>query len=125
MTRVLRQFSSFAGVGLVATSAHYCILIALVEIAGMPAAPAAAAGSAIGALISYGLNRRHTFRSTLPHHRAGARFALVASIGLGLTYLFMSVLVNFCHVPYLLAQVATTGIVMLWTFAAHKIWTFA
>jgi putative flippase GtrA len=125
MTRLFRQFSSFAGVGLVATTAHYCVLIGLVEIAGAQAAPAAVAGSAVGALISYSLNRRHTFRSNLPHRRAGARFAVVASVGLALTYLFMTALVGFCGAPYLLAQVATTGVVVLWTFAAHRIWTFA
>ncbi|MEJ0092294.1 MAG: GtrA family protein [Methylocella sp.] len=125
MTRLFRQFSSFAGVGLIATGVHYCLLIGLVEIARIPPAPAAVAGAAAGALISYGLNRRHTFRSNLPHRRAGARFTLVAIVGLGLTYALMSGLVGFCGVPYLLAQIATTGVVTLWTFSAHKFWTFA
>ena len=53
-----------------------------------------------------------------------ARFTLVAAVGFGLTYVFMSLLVNRAGIPYLPAQVATTGIVMLWNFAAHKIWTF-
>jgi putative flippase GtrA len=46
-------------------------------------------------------------------------------VGFGLTFLFMSLLVNWAGIPYLAAQVATTGIVMFWSFAAHRIWTFS
>jgi putative flippase GtrA len=46
-------------------------------------------------------------------------------VGFGLTYLFMSLLVNGAGIPYLPAQAATTGIVMFWSFAAHKMWTFS
>ena len=53
-----------------------------------------------------------------------SRFTLVAAVGFGLTYIFMSLLVNGAGIPYLPAQVATTGIVMLWSFAAHRLWTF-
>jgi len=35
-------------------------------------------------------------------------------------YLFYETL----QLPYLLAQLVTTGFVMLWSFAAHKFWTF-
>jgi putative flippase GtrA len=33
-------------------------------------------------------------------------------------------LVQEARVPYLLAQMVTTGIVLFWNFAAHKLWTF-
>lgn len=125
MTQLFRQFSSFAGVGFVATGVHYCLLIGLVEIVGVSAVAAALVGCAAGAVVSYALNRRHTFRSNLPHQQAGWRFALVALGGFGLTYLFMSFFVNFGGVPYLPAQAVTTGIVMLWSFVAHRMWTFA
>ncbi len=123
--RLARQFSSFAGVGLIATSVHYCLLIGLVEAAHIAAPPAALAGSIIGAIVSYALNRRHTFRSRRPHWRAGGRFALVALGAAALTYLFMSLFVNVGWAPYLPAQIVTTGIVTLYTFLAHRIWTFA
>lgn len=125
MTQLFRQFSSFAGVGFVATSVHYGLLIGLVELVGVSAVAAALVGCAAGAIVSYGLNRCHTFRSSLPHQQAGWRFALVALGGFGLTYLFMSFFVDFGGVPYLPAQAATTGIVMLWSFVAHRMWTFA
>ncbi|WOJ88080.1 GtrA family protein [Methylocapsa polymorpha] len=125
MTVLLRQFSSFAGVGLVATAIHYAVLIGLVEMAGVSAVAAALAGFAIGGVISYCLNRRHVFRSQRRHEEAAWRFALVASVGFGLTYLFMSLFVDIGGLPYLPAQAATTGVVMLWSFVAHRMWTFA
>jgi putative flippase GtrA len=125
MSQLFRQISAFAGVGLLATGAHYAVLIGLVEFAHAAPPPAAFAGSVTGAIISYALNRRHTFRSRLPHLRAGGRFALVALGAAALTYLLMSLFVNVAGAPYLPAQVATTGIVTLWTFLAHRGWTFA
>jgi putative flippase GtrA len=124
MTYLFRQFSSFAVVGVIATGAHYALLIGLVEIFGFSAVPAALAGFCAGGTVSYLLSRRHVFRSTAPHEEAVTRFAIVAIVGFGLTYVFMSLLVQIAHIPYLPAQVVTTGIVMLWNFAAHKMWTF-
>lgn len=124
MNRLLRQFSTFAGVGFAATALHYSVLIGLVEIADAPAVVAALAGFTAGGLLSYSLNRRHTFHSSAPHLRAGWRFAVVAAIGFALTAASMSALVDYYHVPYLPAQAATTGLVMFWSFAAHRIYTF-
>ncbi len=125
MTVPLRQFSSFAGVGLVATAVHYVVLIGLVQIAGVSPVAAALAGFSAGGTVSYGLSRRCVFRSEKPHEEAVWRFALVVSVGFGLTYLLMSTFVEVAGLPYLPAQVATTGVVMLWNFAAHRMWTFA
>jgi putative flippase GtrA len=125
MTHLLRQFSAFAGVGLVATTIHYAVLIGLVEIAGLSAVAAALTGFGVGGAVSYGLSRRHVFRSERRHEEAIWRFGLVVAVSFGLTYLFMSLFVTIGGIPYLLAQAATTGIVMLWSFAAHRMWTFA
>jgi putative flippase GtrA len=124
MIAVLRQFTTFAGVGVVATAAHYAVLIALVEVAGVSAVVAALCGFTVGGVLSYGLNRRHTFKSERRHEEAIWRFAIVAGVGFGLTYLFMSFFVEFGGLPYLPSQIVTTGIVMLWGFAAHRSWTF-
>jgi putative flippase GtrA len=125
MHYLFRQFSSFVAVGFIATGVHYAVLIGLVEIAGISAVAAALIGYGAGGTVSYGLNRRHVFRSDLPHQAAVSRFTLVAAVGFGLTFSFMSLLVNWAGIPYLPAQVATTGIVMFWSFAAHRIWTFS
>ena len=119
------QFKAFFIVGILAAAVHYGLLIALVEAAGWPPVAATLAGYVGGGALSYGLNRRHTFGSDRPHAEAGWRFALVAGIGFGLTWITMHMLVDRSGVPYLAAQIGTTALVMVWSFAANKFWTFA
>ena len=52
------------------------------------------------------------------------RFAIVAGVGFLLTWAVMHRLVDRWHLPYLPAQILTTGIVLVWSFSAHKWWTF-
>jgi len=124
MVRLIRQFSGFVAVGFIATSVHYALLIGLVEIFAIRPVPAALAGYFGGGVVSYLLNRRHVFCSNRPHEEAVTRFLIVVIVGFGLTYLFMLLLVQKAGVPYLSAQIVTTGIVLFWNFAAHKMWTF-
>ncbi|WP_243371340.1 GtrA family protein [Microvirga solisilvae] len=123
--RLSRQFIAFFGVGLAAAVAHYGLLILLVEGGGMHPVPATLAGYVAGGLVSYLLNRRHTYRSDRPHREATWRFALVAFVGFLMTWFLMHAFTVWLGGPYLPAQVITTGVVMLWSFMAHKIWTFA
>lgn len=125
MKLLLRQFAIFAGVGFIATSIHYTLLIGLVELAGISAVTGALIGFCAGGVVSYGLNRSRTFRSSRPHEEAAWRFTVVVVVSFGLTYVLMKLLVEGANIPYLLAQMVTTGIVMLWGFGAHKVWTFA
>ena len=120
-----RELSAFFIVGILAAIVHYSLLIALVEAVGWPPVAAALAGYVGGGALSYGLNRRHTFASNRPHAEAGWRFALVAGIGFGLTWITMHMLVDLAGIPYLVAQFGTTALVMVWSFAANKFWTFA
>lgn len=119
-----RQLSAFALVGLLAALAHYGALVALVELAGWRAVPATLVGYVAGGLVSYALNRSVTFASDRPHQEAGWRFAVVAGIGFVLTFGFMHLFVERLGAPYLPAQLVTTGIVMIWSFLANRLWTF-
>lgn len=119
-----RQISVFALVGVVATLLHYGVLVALVEFAHRPPVMAALCGYVVGGIVSYGLNRRHTFASDRPHEEATWRFALVAFVGFCLTYGFMRLFVTRLGAPYLPAQMVTTGIVFFWSFLANRLWTF-
>ena len=119
-----RQLSAFVGVGLVAAIAHYGLLVSLVEGYRTDPVPATLAGYVAGGLVSYLGNRRHTYRSDRPHAEAGWRFAAVAVVGFGLTWVAMAALVRLLGAPYLPAQLATTGLVLVWSFLAHKLWTF-
>ena len=115
---------SFVGVGLISTGLHYSVLVAMVQLCRVPPVPAALCGFWLGGLLSYLLNRRHTFGSERPHEEAAWRFALVAGVAFVLTYLLMRAFVETWHWPYLPAQAITTGVVMIWTFAANRTWTF-
>lgn len=119
-----RELKAFAIVGVLAAIVHYGLLIGLVEAAGWHPVAATLVGYAGGGLLSYRLNRLHTFASARPHAEAGWRFALVAGAGFGLTWLCMRLLVGNLSAPYLPAQIATTGLVMVWSYAANKFWTF-
>jgi putative flippase GtrA len=119
-----RQFSAFFGVGIAAAVVHYGLLVSLVEGYRMEAVRATLVGYVGGGIVSYLLNRRHTYASDRPHREAGWRFALVALVGFGVTWAFMALFVRVLGLPYLPAQVVTTGIVLVWSFLAHKLWTF-
>jgi putative flippase GtrA len=125
LTRIARQFAAFFGVGLAAAVVHYGLLVALVEGRLASPVPATLAGYIAGGLVSYALNRTHTYRSDRPHREATWRFALVALVGFLLTWLFMHIFTIWLGAPYIPAQLVTTGIVMLWSFLAHRAWTFA
>jgi putative flippase GtrA len=119
-----RQFMSFFGVGLAATAVHYAVLIALVEAGGARPIPATLAGYVAGGIVSYVLLRRHTYASERPHGEAGWRFALVAASGFVATAALMHVLVDRLGAPYLPAQIGVTGVLMVWSFFAHKLFSF-
>ncbi len=122
---ISRQFAMFIIVGVAAALVHYGVLIALVEFRGVAPVPATLAGYVAGGVVSYVLNRRHTYKSERPHEEAGWRFAAVAGVGFVLTSIFMYLLHDIAGLHYLVAQVLTTGVVLVWSFGAHRLWTFS
>lgn len=124
MVALFRQFVAFFGVGIVAAIVHYSVLVGGVELLESRPVPATLAGYVFGGIVSYWLNRRLTYRSDRPHEEAGWRFALVAGIGFVMTYLLMSLFVDRWALPYVPAQLVTTGLVLLWSFFAHKYFSF-
>jgi len=124
MVALVRQFVKFTGVGFVSAIGHYGLLIGLVQLAGVAAVPASAAGAMLGAWINYTLNYHYTFRSSKRHREAVVKFAAVAGVGLVLNTVFMWVGVELIGAHYLLSQIVTTGLVMIWSFAGNRYWTF-
>lgn len=124
LARLGRQFVAFFGVGIVAAIVHYGALIGLVEALGWPALPATLVGYVAGGIVSYGLNRSLTYEAQRGHAEAGWRFATVAAVGFALTAGLMALLHGRLGLHYLVAQVITTGIVLVWSFLAHKFWSF-
>ena len=55
----------------------------------------------------------------------GPLIMLVAFVGFILTGLFMAFFNGRLGIPYLLAQVMTTGVVLVRSFVANRLWTFS
>ena len=121
---MMRQFFSFGVVGGLSTAAQYVILIMLVQLMGIGAVPASAAGYALSSVLNYTLNYRYTFRSRRAHHQAFPRFAFISMTGLAINAGCMAIGVHYLGLYYLIAQVLATGITLLWNFAANRLWTF-
>lgn len=119
-----RQFLLFACVGAGGTLAHYAVLIAVVEAGGLSPLAGAAGGFIVGGLVNYGLNRSVVFRSDRAHAEALPRFFIIAGTGLLWTLLLMAVMTDGLGIPYLAAQVLTTGILLVWHYLLNRIWTF-
>ncbi len=120
-----KQFILFSTIGAVGTGGHFLTLILLVEFAGLSAVWATTAGFMVGALINYVLNYHLTFKSDKAHREAMLKFFVVALVGAGMNMLIMYIGVDILVQFYLLVQIAASSIVLLWTFSANKLWTFA
>lgn len=120
----LKQFIIFTAIGGIGTAGQYVTLIALVEAKFLDAISSSTVGFAVGAVINYFLNYKFTFNSTKSHKEAMSKFFLVAIFGAAINTALMYIGIQLMHLYYLLAQIIATGIVLLWNFAANKLWTF-
>ena len=75
-------------------------------------------------MLNYHLRRRLVFRSRRRHRRLLPRYLTVAGVGLGLNAAVMALGTGPLALPYPAAQLAATGLVLGWNFAAHRLWTF-
>lgn len=119
-----RQFGTYFLVGLVVAATHYGLLIALVEGYRMDPVPATLVGYVVGGIVSYLVHRRVTYASDRPHQETTWRFGTVWLVGLAITWLLMALFTRQLGAPYLLAQLATTALVLFWSFGANRFWTF-
>jgi putative flippase GtrA len=122
---ITTQMFRFAVVGTLCTLLQYLVLIACVEWGGINPVVASGLGFPLSGAVNYLLNRRFTWASDAAHGVAVRRFIIVVATGLVLNTLGMKLLHGYLHLHYLLAQVLTTMITLLWNFAWHRHWTFA
>lgn len=121
---LLSQGLRFLGAGGLATACHYALLTALVELASLPPVPASSIGYAAAAALNYFLRRCFVFRSRSRHRRTIPRYLAVALTGLSLNTAVMALGVDLLALPYVAVQVIATGMVVVWNFTAHRLWTF-
>ena len=124
MVQIGRQLTIFTGVGFFAATIQYGMLLFLVENGGVDPVKANLIGYASGGIISYLLNRRWAFRSERLHAEAIWRFAVVAGCGFALTGAFTYLFHERLGIPYIIAAVMTSAVVLCWNFAMNRTWTF-
>lgn len=121
----MSRFLTFAAVGAVATAVHYLLLTGLVELLGASPVLGTAVGFIGGGVTNYGLNRSVVFHSDRKHTEAVTRFAAVAATGFLWNVSLMFVLVEKLEVPYLVAQILVTTLLLGWHYLGNSRWTFA
>jgi putative flippase GtrA len=124
MTRTAGALRRYALVGVVATGAHYALLLALAELLHWPAWLASGAGAAFGAQLAYVGNRWLTFAHQGPHRVAWPRFQLTAALG-AVVGMVLVAAAQWLGLHYLIGQLLATLLVMLLTFAINRRWSFA
>lgn len=117
-------FLHYAAVGGLGTAVHYVVLYVLVEAFLVSPVGASAAGALCGAGVNYLLNRHLTFKSEVSHRKAAPRFFLVAGLAALVNTFLMWVLVRQWGLPYMLAQLLVTAMLMVMTYLLNKRWTF-
>jgi len=115
----------FTAVGAVATASHYTLYILLVERGLASPVVSAFVGYSLGALVSYLLNHRFTFRSDRPHRSAAPRFAVIAGTGIAMNTALVALAYEALGFQYILAQIFATIIVFAFNYYASRHWAFA
>jgi len=116
------QASRFLAVGVVTTSVHYGILIALVEACDAQPVWATTIGFLTAVLLSYVLNCRYTFNEQ-PFGPGLVTYYVAVSMGLVLNAGVMAGLTKL-GVHYLLAQVTASIMAFIWNFLAARFVVF-
>ena len=108
----------------VSNTAITLVAYALLVAAGAPAVAASAVAFAAGAVNGYRLNRTWTFRSDRRGARAGARYLVVVTLGLGLNAAAVAFAVHGAGLPKLAGEVAALPPVTAMTFLLARFWVF-
>jgi putative flippase GtrA len=120
---VLAQWLRFAAVGVSNTLLSTAIFAALFHL-GVPYLLGSALAFALGALNSYTLNRRWTFRSRGPRAPELARFLCVQAVGLGVNLGLLAGLVQGAGIRHVFAQLLAFPAASIITFALSRQWAF-
>lgn len=121
MSQILR----FLIVGLGATSVHFAVVIALVEILGIDAIFSNGLAWAIALSVSYFGHFSWTFSATGEHAEHLPRFAVVSLFGLALNLLTVWLLHHQLGAHYLVATTLGVTLSIIVTFLASRFWAFS
>lgn len=122
MRTLLRQFSFFFIAGASSALMQFFVLISLVELFFVKPIIASIFGYLGGASINYLLNHYITFKGVSPHRKALLRFSINSFFCFCLNFSMMYFLL--AYYPYILSQVLTAIVILVWNFLIHRYWTF-
>jgi putative flippase GtrA len=119
------EIIKFTIVGGVSTSFHYLVLLFAVEILGLSPVTGTMIGYCAGAVVSYFLSLRYTFRSTARHRIAIPKFIIMVGCGFIINVTCMYLFETILSITYMVSQVFATACVFVWNFIVSKLWAFA
>lgn len=127
------EFMRFCVVGGAAFLADFGVLVLLnnilPELNGFRLYIATAGGFIVGLTLNYILSVHFVFINARKSHvgrtvRAFVIFALVSTVGFGLTELGMYVGTELLFINYMLVKIVVTGIVLIWNYLGRKVFIF-
>jgi putative flippase GtrA len=110
--------------GLASAGAHVGVLTLLVELAGVRPVVASALWFVVSVLVSYALQHRWVFVSTVPNRRAFPRFLVVTGVGFALNTSIMWIGTEILEVNYLLTQAVALVAIPVSNYTLNSYWTF-
>lgn len=111
--------------GGIAAIVHFAILIFLVELVSVNATLASSIGFCAAVIVNYTLQYHWTFKVNETHRTVFARYAGVTATTLVINTALFWTLHERLVLPYLMAQVIVTGVVVLINFTINQRYTFA
>ena len=123
MEYLIKQFTKFAGVGLVAFVIDWSTMTFLTEVFGVHYLASTTIGFIVSVIFNYFASMRFVFerREGMSRKREFTIFVTLSVIGLGLNNLLMFLFVDMAHIDYRAAKVLATAVVTVFNFVTRKI----
>ena len=122
---MIRQFSRFVSVGVMATLIHVAVAIFLERLSGLSPQTANFGGFLSALSFSYAGHLLFSFGVAPRHAVHGPRFALTALGSLIASSSMVFVIHDMLALPFAVAMISVGAIVPMLTFWIMRLWTFA
>lgn len=123
MKKLILQMVKFGAVGFLCFFIDYGIMLLLTELAGVNYLISCSISFSVSVIVNYLLSMHFVFaaKANMKKRTQFVIFVILSVIGLGLNQLFMWLFVDLAHIPYQIAKLAITAIVMLFNFVTRKV----
>ncbi|HWL12168.1 MAG TPA: GtrA family protein [Ureibacillus sp.] len=117
------KFIKYSFVGIFSTLIYFLAVFILIEGVHMDPVLGSAASFIIMTIVSFFLNVKYTFGSTITQQKA-IRFMLVSAIGFILNFLLMFLIVRIFAFHYFIGELVTILVIPGVNFLLNHYWTF-